>query len=252
VGEPGVGRWRLEGNAVKPARPVRLRVLTYHRVGVPRGGRTERLTVPPGRFAAQLRWLVRLGFEPSSLDVAPAVAAGQPVGPRRPVVLTFDDGFAEIYDHALPLLAERGVPAVVYVITEARRADMMEWGGQEPPALLAPRQWRELAQAGLTIGSHTRTHPRLTRCSPEQLVDEVAGSKSRLEDEIGCEVRHFCYPYGRWNDAVTEAVRDAGYATACTTERGMAGAGSCLLRLPRLTIGKRMRLLRFMRRVIWG
>ena len=231
---------------------VRLRILTYHRVGSPRQAGYEKLTVPPERFARQLAWLRRLGYTLCGLDEAPAYVAGQPCELRRPVVLTFDDGFAELYDHVLPLLVDRRAPAVIYVVSDGGRADWTDWRGLEPPLLLSRSQLREMADVGVTLGSHTRTHARLTHCSPGQLADEVAGSKKIIEDAVGREVRHFCYPYGRLNDAVVEAVRAAGYHTACTTARGSARPGADVLRLPRLTVGKRMGLLRFLRRVVLG
>ncbi|MFP4058392.1 MAG: polysaccharide deacetylase family protein [Candidatus Brocadiia bacterium] len=234
------------------ARSTRLRVLTYHRVGPPRRAGYEKLTVAPGRFVRQVKCLRALGYTVSELDLAPRLAAGEPCAVRRPVVLTFDDGFGDLYDHVLPTLAAQALPAVVYVVTDRRRADWTDWDGLEPPALLDRSQLREMAAAGVSIGSHGRTHARLTRCSPGQLSDEVGGSKKAIEDLLGREVRHFCYPYGRANEAVAEAVREAGYHTACTTERGCVRPGADVLRLPRLVVGKRMGLLHFARRLVFG
>lgn len=231
---------------------TRLRVLTYHRVAPPRRGRYEKLTVAPERFVRQMRWLHALGYTVSNLDVAPRLAAGEPCAVRRPVVLTFDDGFGDLYGHVLPTLVAQRLPAVVYVVTDRERADWTDWGGLEPPALLDRSQLREMAAAGVTIGSHGRTHARLTRCSPRQLLDEVSGSKKAIEDVLGQQIRHFCYPYGRVNDAVAAAVREAGYHTACTTERGSVRPGADVLRLPRLVVGKRMGLLHFGRRLVLG
>ena len=230
----------------------RVRVLTYHRVGRPRRGRYERLTVPPKRFGRQVGLLLALGYRLCDLDVVLPLAAEGRCAERRPVVLTFDDGFAELYDHLLPLVAERGIAAVVYVVTDKRAADWADWHGLEPPALLSRSQLREMAAAGIALGSHGRTHVRLTKCPPARLLDEVEGSKKALEDVLGRAVRHFCYPHGSHSDAVVDAVRRAGYETACTTERGSVWPGADVLRLPRLTIGKRMGFFRFLRRVVRG
>jgi peptidoglycan/xylan/chitin deacetylase (PgdA/CDA1 family) len=205
--------------------------------------------VPPRRFARQLELLVRLGYGVCGLDVVPAFAAEGRCEVRRPVVLTFDDGFGEVYDHVLPKLVARKIPAVVFVVADRRAAEWTDWDGWAPPPLLSPAQLQEMAAAGVAIGSHTRTHASLTQCSPRQLVEEVAGSKKALEDLLGREVRHFCYPRGFYNDEVVAAVREAGYVTACTTERGAVRPGADPWRLPRLAVGKRMGRFRFLRRV---
>ncbi|MFW6163744.1 MAG: polysaccharide deacetylase family protein [Planctomycetota bacterium] len=228
----------------------RLRILTYHRVGPPRGRRYEKLTVPPRRFARQLELLVRLGYGVCDLDVVPRLAGEGRCEVRRPVVLTFDDGFGEVYDYVLPKVRERKLPVVVFAVADRRAADWTGWEGWGPPPLLSPGQLREMAAAGITIGSHSRTHASLTQCSPRQLDEEVAGSKKALEDLLGAEVRHFCYPRGFYNEPVVAAVREAGYVTACTTERGAVRPGADLWRLPRLVVGKRMGFGRFLRRVL--
>ena len=82
-------------------------------------------------------------------------------------------------------------------------------------------QIREWLAAGHEIGSHTLTHPFLTRISPQRAREEISASKKKLEDRFGRPVRHFCYPYGDWNPAVRDLVMAAGYETACTTEFGV-------------------------------
>ena len=94
---------------------------------------------------------------------------------------------------------------------------------------------REWLAAGNDIGSHTLTHPFLTRLTPEQAREEISASRKRLEDLFGRPVRHFCYPYGDWNPAVREVVIEAGFQTACTTAPGRNLPGGDLFRLRRLT-----------------
>jgi len=229
---------------------VKIRVLTYHRIGLPRGPRSyESLTVPPRRFAAQLRLLRSLGFTLTRLDTVAAWLRDATPPPPRSAVLTFDDGFDDLYEHAFPLLVESRVPAVIYVITD-RRNDA--WRSIRPHGPLRLLDWsriREIADHGIAIGSHTRTHPRLTQCSTDQLRSEIADSKKIIEDKLGREIRHFCYPFGDYDRRAIDAVRRAGYATACTTEKGVVRPTADPLRLPRLTVGKRMRLGRFLLRM---
>jgi len=229
---------------------TKVRILTYHRIGVPRGGRSyEALTVPPGRFAVQIGLLQRLGYHITGLDEVAAWLGNRRPLRSRPTVLTFDDGFADLYEHAFPRLARAGVPAVVYLVSDLRE-DV--WRRESSPESLRLLDWRrivEMADAGIVFGSHTRTHPRLTECTPDQLRAEVLDAKKIIEDHLGREVKHFCYPFGAYDERVVDAVREAGYATACTTRRGVVRQGADPLRLPRLTIGKRMGVVRFLLRI---
>jgi len=89
--------------------------------------------------------------------------------------------------------------------------------------------------AGQTIGSHTVTHPWLSRLSPEAAREEIVASRKSLEDRFGIAVEHFCYPYGDWNERVRDLVSGAGFRTACTTKTGVNLAGQSPLELMRFT-----------------
>lgn len=224
------------------------RILTYHRIGLPRYGPYERCTVPPGRFLRQLRVLRALRYKFSTLDaVALWLRSGGRMD-RGAVILTFDDGYAELYDRVFPLLREIGAGAVVYLVS-GMEADLWRHDSREPLPLLTWPQIREMADAGFVFGSHTATHCDLTRCTARELHEEVRGSKMRIEDELDREVRHLSYPYGACNDRVVDAVREAGYATACTTRKSAVRPGADPLALPRLTVGKRMGIIRFLMRL---
>ncbi len=113
-------------------------------------------------------------------------------GPEKPVVLTFDDGYQDFYTDAFPLLNRFGYSATVFLPTayigDAGRPfkglECLTWG-----------QVRELHQAGVEFGSHTVTHPKLHTMGAEELTREVRCSKERIEDELGCQVKSFSYPY---------------------------------------------------------
>jgi peptidoglycan/xylan/chitin deacetylase (PgdA/CDA1 family) len=93
--------------------------------------------------------------------------------------------------------------------------------------------WRE---AGMEVGAHTRTHPRLTDCSDEMLVDEVAGSKAKLEAILKEPITQFCYPYGLQDERVRNAVSAAGFSAAVTTRRGRARNSDNRFALPRVPV----------------
>ncbi len=223
----------------------KVRILTYHRIGIPRSGRTERLTVPPARFARQIGLMRLMRTRFGNLDETAAWLRGERQPAGRPVVLTFDDGYADLCETAMPLLIERGIPALVYVVAHGRQDAWMDWGAPGPLALMDWNQIRDLARCGIEFGSHSCTHADLTQLAPGDLAAEVGDSKKAIEDQLGRAVRHFCYPYGAHDQRVVAAVRQAGYLTACTTRRGALRADADPFRLPRLTVGKRMNLTRF-------
>ena len=157
-------------------------------------------------------------------------------GAGHRAALTFDDGIVSVREHALPILAELGVPAVLYVVS-GWVGRHNGWPGQPDDApryeLLPWEGLRELAGAGFTIGSHTANHVRLEAGAVVDWRAELVDSKQRLEDELGVAVRHFAYPYGALCDEAVERV-GAVYATAVTTELAYTDPGRPPHRLPRL------------------
>jgi len=169
--------------------------------------------------------------------------------PFRYTVMTFDDGFDDLYEHAFPLLQKEGIPAIIYLVSDCTEDKWQRQRSHSPLRLLNWSRIREMADSGIIFGSHTRTHVSLTLCTDEQLHDEVANSKKVIEDKLGRAVTHFCYPFGKLNDRVVDEVGEAGYTTACTTKKGSVLPDADLLRLPRLKVGKRMGLGKFLLRM---
>jgi peptidoglycan/xylan/chitin deacetylase (PgdA/CDA1 family) len=194
-------------------------ILLYHHIApvesVPRTADRVRkegwdYLLAPEAFEFQLLELRRRGYR--------FVALGQLVdeirtnGKEKPdsVAVTFDDGWIDNYAFAVPLLRKLGIPATFFVTT----------GGCADGAADGPRmsrgQWRELAGLGMTLGSHTRTHPDLTRVSDEAAREEIAGSKADLERALGVTVDFLAYPGGAFNNRIAALAREAGYRAACS------------------------------------
>ena len=194
--------------------------LIYHKLGPrPRGVRLKGLYLGRPLFERQLSELREAGFATPAYGLPPSREGN----PGRSIALTFDDGFANVIQHGLEPLARQGFRAIEFLV-----ADLIglcnEWEVQEGEArqpLMNETQIKEWLAAGHEIGSHTLTHPFLTRLSPPQAGEEISASKKKLEDRFGRPVRHFCYPYGDWNPAVRDLVMAAGYETACTTDFGV-------------------------------
>jgi peptidoglycan/xylan/chitin deacetylase (PgdA/CDA1 family) len=211
-------------------------VLAYHHVGPRRrGARLKGLYVSPGLFRQQMAELHAEGFSaPRFEGVSSCAASG--AAPRR-VFLTFDDGFRDVFEHALPVLREHGFCSIQFLISDLL-GETNKW--QQPTGdisepLMDDAQVKDWLAAGQEIGSHTKTHPRLTQISPAAAREEITASKKSLEDRFGVPVEHFCYPYGDWNAAVRDLVQVAGYKTACTTRTGLNPAGTKPFELKRFT-----------------
>jgi len=203
------------------------------------------LSLGPDLFERQLALLRRRGFVSGGPDGLRALMRGERAR-RREVFITFDDGFADNHHMAAPLLREYGFSAFVFVlpsllddagafawpeVAERRRAH---------PDVMRSMTWRQvddLAGAGLTIGSHTMTHPRLSRLEPERRTQELLDSRRTLARRVGgCDV--LAYPFGDWSPAVARAAAAAGYDAAFTMpETGQWRAHR--LAIPRIAVDHR-------------
>jgi peptidoglycan/xylan/chitin deacetylase (PgdA/CDA1 family) len=209
-------------------------ILTYHKVGPrPRGARLKGLYAAPQRFARQMDELAAAGYQSLRLENAAAHKTGE-----RRVVISFDDGFVNVFDNALEALRRNRFQAVQFLV-----ADFLgrtnEWDvklGDVSEPLMDAGRVREWLSAGHSIGAHTLSHAHLTQLSPEDARREIADSKARLEDLFGVPIEHFCYPYGDWNPAVRDYVIQAGYKTACTTAFGINEPGCDPFSLKRITV----------------
>jgi peptidoglycan/xylan/chitin deacetylase (PgdA/CDA1 family) len=189
--------------------PLRTLVLCYHSVS---DDWEHQLAVRPRAFERQLASLLRRGFRPVAAE---AVLAGG----RRSLHVTFDDAYADI-EGALRTLERLGVPATVFASTgfadEGRPLDVPELADEAAarPERLRTMSWeqlREIAERGVTIGSHTINHPHLPALSDSELDRELGESRARIEDELGRRCRLFAYPYGEHDARVRAAVGRVGY-----------------------------------------
>jgi len=210
-------------------------MLTYHKLGPrPRGVRLKGLYVSQKLFAQQLAELREARFNATTVDKALFIAAGKS---PRPVVLTFDDGFCNVFRHSLPLLAENKFQAIEFLVADliGRTNEWEQREGEISEPLMDAAQVREWLAAGHEIGSHTLTHPHLTQIPIDQAREEISASKKKLEDLFGCPIQHFCYPFGDWNETVRDLVMAAGYRTACTTAAGVNAPDESPYTLKRFT-----------------
>ena len=193
-------------DAFRRGRPV----LLYHQLGFPRLRSNQKgLFISPRYFARQLAELKAAGFASCELDSANGAG----------VAITFDDGYASVFNNAMEPLRENGFKAIQF-LASGFLGKKSSWD-KDAESLMDKAQVRDWLQAGHSIGAHTVNHVHLTQVEEAVAREEILACRKQLEDEFGVPVKHFCYPYGEWNRVVAEWVAEAGFSTASTTESGV-------------------------------
>lgn len=216
-----------EARPVLPApRAVDMPILVYHHVVPGRASGAEgarTLFVTPDGFETQLKYLKDNGYQTVSFsDLADYLDYGTPL-PEHPIILSFDDGWANQYQYAFPLLQKYGFTGTFYVVT----------GYLDHQNFMTVEQLKTMIAAGMAIGCHSRTHPALPSLGiGPRLKDEIAGSKAWLEQQLGVAIDTFAYPYGAYSQATVAAVKAAGFRTARTVDTGTHASGDNLALLP--------------------
>jgi peptidoglycan/xylan/chitin deacetylase (PgdA/CDA1 family) len=184
-----------------------------------------------------MRYLARFGYSVISLRQALAgLFGGAPLRPRS-VVLTFDDGYQNFYEHAWPALQQHGFPAIVYLVSglTGKNAQWLD-ESRRSTMLMGASALRELRRHGVDFGSHTVTHPRLSTIDLSSAKKEITDSKKQLEDLFGEQIEDFCYPYGDYNAPARDLVMEAGYRSGLTCIRGAANSADNAFEIPRKAI----------------
>lgn len=230
---------------------IRVPILMYHSVTDRPNRDTAPLAVRPSDFAEQLAYLKESGFTP--LTVADLVASlnknqGRSV-PPKPVVVTFDDGYADFHSQALPVLERYTFPATVF-LTSGWVADAgKDAAGRPLDDMLTWGQAREAAQTGIEIGGHSHSHPQLDQLRDAELRQELRKNKGLLEEKIGSPVATMAYPYGYSSARVRREVYKAGYFAACAVSNTIAADRHDMLAIPRLTVARHTTINMFRRAV---
>ena len=203
-------------------------ILTWHSVdssGSP-------ISVSPEEFSRQVHWLASGSVRVVGLEELQGLPEGVPA-----VALTFDDGFANFKTEAAPLLRHHGLVATLFVVTEHVGRDN-RWAGRSETGIpvLPLLDWEALArlrESGVTLGAHSRTHPRLTGLDAVALEHELGQAAEVMERRVGQRPTALAYPYGAVDSRIAETAA-RWYRCACTTELRVLGPEDDALRLPRL------------------
>ena len=191
-------------------------ILMYHVVNdPPPGAGLPELYVAKDDFAAQMAWLKDRGYRAVSMQqVYDLWRRGVPL-PRRPVVISFDDGYLSVWSNALPIMKRAGMRGVLNL--ELSQLEKDSEGG------INEQQVRALIAAGWEVDSHTLTHTDLTAADDAELRRELVSSRRQIRRRFGQPANFFCYPAGRYDARIVAAVKAAGYLAATTTNFGNAG-----------------------------
>lgn len=229
-------------------------ILVYHQIAEapPKGAPFRSLYVAPDAFARQMRLLQLLGYRGLSMSGLLPYLRGEKHG--KVCGITFDDGFVNILDNAMPVLHRFGFSSTCYAVSQ-RLGHTNDWDrdcGIAPAPLMTSGQLQDWLAHGQEVGAHTRHHVHLPLLSEADGFHEIAGSMAELEDVCHVNVDHFCYPYGEYKPGHVFMAKQAGYLTAATTERARCKLGDDLCQLPRVPVVRSTTLPMFLLKLATG
>jgi peptidoglycan/xylan/chitin deacetylase (PgdA/CDA1 family) len=219
-----------------PSNPIP--ILTYHQIAppAPKGAPYRSLCVAPADFARHMGMLALLGYQGLSMSALMPYLRGERQG--KVVGITFDDGYLNNLEHALPVLARHGFSSTCYAVSQLLGQSNV-WDhhkGIAAAPLMTAAQLRQWVAAGQEVGAHTRHHVHLNALDEATCRQEIALCKTELELACGAPVNHFCYPYGEFAQPHVALVQEAQFHTATTTHRGRSTGGDSLWALPRVPV----------------
>ena len=213
-------------------------ILMFHKIGNhPASANMPWFYVSPAHFERLLDTFKLKNYQ--SISISDAVQAK--AGMNKRFVFSFDDGYEGSLSYAAPKLKELGFGAIQFLVAN-RLGQRNEWDlgvDTTMERLMDETQVEEWLSFGLEIGAHTLTHPRLSEIPISEARKEIVDSKKKLEDRFGVRVKHFAYPYGNYNQAVVDLVREAGFETACTCDPGVVHPAVDPLQLGRFLTNER-------------
>jgi len=200
----------------------RVPILLYHQIeDVPPHRDPHRLSISPQLFEAHMRYLAANDYTCLPLDALVEISAGAD-HPHRAFALTFDDGYRDFLNNVCPILTRYGFTATIFVVAGqiGQWSSWAEQDGDRSAALFSWPELRRLCGMGMSVGSHTVTHRRLSRLSHEESVYEIRESKLILEERLGTPIKFLSYPYADQDEQIRSLVSQAGYEAALGVSKG--------------------------------
>ncbi|MCL4542700.1 MAG: polysaccharide deacetylase family protein [Deltaproteobacteria bacterium] len=258
-------------------------ILLYHKIGIcPKNAKFPGLYVTEENFESQVKYLKNHGYAFLTLSELKAlhfyyyhdsnanndkynvnVSEGDKIPNNsllklnlineggRYVAITFDDGSRSVYSNGLNIIKENGVKATVFMVS-GLVGGVNDWdikNGENKDEMLTVNDLKKMADCGMEIGAHTKTHPHLSRISPDAAYNEIFESKNALERLLDIKINFFAYPYGDYNKEVKTLAEKAGFWGACITKTGIVKKESDFFALNRVAIRHNTNLFKFKRKI---
>lgn len=221
-------------------RNKKIPILMYHSISYTDNSRFRQFTVPPALFAEQMAYLHQQAYTPITVtQFVSSITTGGTALPERPVVLTFDDGFADFFTEALPVLKQYDFAATLYISTATVEGTSrwLKYERETNRLMLTWEQLIEISSSRVECGAHSHTHPQLDVLPSKDAQNEIVQSKRLLEDHLDQKVLSFAYPYGYFTAPVRQLVREAGYTSACAVRHMMSSESDDPFSLARVMVG---------------
>ena len=199
-------------------------ILMYHSISYGKGT----FFVTPENLAKQMEYIKRNGYEVITLDELVSSIKDKRRLKRNKVVITIDDGYEDNFIYGYPVFKKFGFPATIFIATDfiGNKKGFLNWD-----------EVRTMSGNNISFGGHTKTHFYLGDLKDDKIAwDEIAGSKKAIEQEIHVPVNNFCYPIGGFNARIKEIVKEAGYKSASTTNRGFSRFNSDIYEIKRIKV----------------
>lgn len=215
-------------------------ILMYHSIAQSTNPKFNQFAMPPASFAEHMTYLHQHSYTPINItQLVRILSQERSALPERPVVLTFDDGFADFFPNALPVLQQYNFTATLYIAT-GFIGSTSRWLAREGEATRPMLTWDQVSKinaCGIECGGHSHWHPQLDTLPLVEAREEIVHCKKLLEDHLGQKVSSFAYPYGYHSAAIKRLVREAGYTSACAVGYAMSSTTADPFALERLRMG---------------
>lgn len=194
-------------------------ILMYHHIDY----QENRYAITPDNFSKQLAALKKKGFHTISCDMLLAhITKGQKL-PQKPILITFDDAYENVFIQALPLLKKYQMTAAVFVISDWVGKNN-DWDSYEQKISARHMSWQQIelwSKNGMEVGSHTNSHPHLSTLKDEEIFNELSSSKMAIENRLHLPVKFLCYPYGNFDERAEMIAKKIGYQGAFSIKKEM-------------------------------
>ncbi|MHB1661322.1 MAG: polysaccharide deacetylase family protein [bacterium] len=233
---------------------MKIPVLYYHKIDYPKKNAVYKgLYVTPKQFKTQMGILKSLGYNTINPKDILSFVKGHKLSARKPILITFDDGYENNYLNAYPILKDAGFSSLIFISTGfiGKKNVVSDEREKVREDFLNKNEIKSMFNDGFFMGSHGINHYYLDRLEEGVLIGELIASKAYLESITGAPADFFSYPFGSYNANVMRAVKKAGYLGAFTTGRGKIGAGDNSYELKRIPVNGYNNVFNFLYKIIF-